>query len=137
MQGTVEHATCPMIEVASDGRVRWMNRLAEERMRNHPGLLVAAGRLRARRQDRDAALREALRWAFAELETHVPPRLAAQQARAVPLGEDDAAVPLYCWVVLEDGKARCLSTTWLWPDDGSSLPGRSTAFRRLRFGWQG
>jgi DNA-binding CsgD family transcriptional regulator len=105
MQGTVEHATCPMIEVAADGRVRWMNRLAEERMRDHPGLLVAAGRLHARRRDCDAALREALRWAFAELETHVPPRLAAQQARAVPLGEDDAAVPLYCWVVIEDGKA--------------------------------
>ena len=105
MQGTVEHETCPMIEVASDGGVLWMNRQAQDRIRDHPGLVVAAGRLRARRRDCDAALREALRWAFEELETHVPPRLAAQQARAVPLGESEAAAPLYCWVVLEDGKA--------------------------------
>ena len=74
-------------------------------MRDHPGLVVAAGRLRARRRDREAALRDALRWAFEELKTLLPPRLAANQARAVPLGEDEAAVPLYCWVVLEDAKA--------------------------------
>ncbi len=105
MQGTVEHATCPLIEVDGDARVLWMNRQAELRIRDHPGLIVAAGRLRARRRDRDAALRAAVGWAFDELKTHVPPRLAASQARAVPLGEDAAAVPLYCWVVLEDARA--------------------------------
>jgi DNA-binding CsgD family transcriptional regulator len=30
---------------------------------------------------------------------------APEQVRAVQLGEDDMAVPLYCWVFLEDGKA--------------------------------
>jgi DNA-binding CsgD family transcriptional regulator len=105
MQHTVEHATCPMIEVDADARILWMNPHAEARMREHPGLVVAAGRLRARDRDRDPGLRAAVRWAFQELKAHVPPRLAPGQARAVPLGEDDAAAPLYCWVVLEDGKA--------------------------------
>ena len=105
MQRTVEHVTCPLIEVDADGRVVWMNRQAEVRMRDHPGLVLAAGRLRARLRDRDAGLRDALGWAFRELKVHVPPRLASRQARAVPLGEDDDAVPLFCWVFLEDGKA--------------------------------
>lgn len=105
MQGTVEHATCPLIEIDADARVLWLNRQAEARIHDHPGLMIATGRLRTRRRARAAALREAVAWAFEELKSHVPPRLAAQQVRAVPLGEDDAAVPLYCWVVLEDGKA--------------------------------
>ncbi len=105
MQGTVEHVTCPLIEVDADARVLWMNRQAQDRMRDHPGLVVAAGRLRTRRRDRNAALRAAIGWAFQELKCQVPPRLAPKQARAVPLGEDDAAAQRYCWVLLEDGKA--------------------------------
>jgi DNA-binding CsgD family transcriptional regulator len=105
MQRTVEHMTCPLIEVDGDARVLWMNRQAQDRIRDHPGLVVAAGRLRARRRERDAALRDAIGRAFRELKGHVPPRLAAKQAWAVQLGEDDAAAPHYCWVLLEDGKA--------------------------------
>ena len=97
--------TSPLIEVDANAKILWMNRQAQDRVRDHPGLVVTAGRLRARRRDRDTALREAVRWAFDELKTHVPPRRAAQQARAVPLGEDEAAARLYRWVVLEDAKA--------------------------------
>jgi DNA-binding CsgD family transcriptional regulator len=105
LQRTVEQATCPLIEVDANARVLWMNRPAQDRMRDHPGLAVAAGRLRARRRDCDTALREAVSWAFQELKGYVPPNLATRQARAVPLGEDEAAALLYCWVLLEDGKA--------------------------------
>lgn len=105
MQRTVEHIVCPLIEVDADGQVVWMNRQAEVRIREHPGLIVAGGRLRTRLRSQDAALRNALGWAFRELKSHVPPRLASKQARAVPLGEDDDAVPLFCWVILEDGRA--------------------------------
>ena len=105
MQRTVEHVVCPLIEVDANGRVVWMNRQAKVRRRDHPGLVLAAGRLRAKLRDRDAALRDALGWAFRELGAQVPPRLAAGQARAVPLGEDNDALPLFCWVFLEDGKA--------------------------------
>ena len=105
MVRTVEHETGPLIEVDADGKVLWMNQPARERIGDHPALVIAAGRLRTRRRDCDAALRDALSWAFHQLQFHVPPKLAAKQARPVLLGENDAAVPLYCWVVLEDGKA--------------------------------
>jgi DNA-binding CsgD family transcriptional regulator len=102
LERAVEHAAHPLIEVAADGKILWMNRLAEVRMRDHPGLVVAPGPLRARRRDRDPALREALRWAFRQLHDYLPPSLAARPARAVPLGEDEAAAPLYCWILFED-----------------------------------
>lgn len=105
MESTVEQANCPLIEVDADARILWTNRLARERMRGHPGLVAAAGRLRARRRERDAALRDAVRIAFRELQSQRPLNIAPKQAWAVALGEDAAGVPLYCWVLLEDGKA--------------------------------
>ena len=44
-----------------------MNPQARERMRGYPGLVVAAGRLRARRREREAGLSGAVRSAFHEL----------------------------------------------------------------------
>ena len=105
MECTVEEARCPMIEVDADAGILWMNRLARERLPGHPGLVAAAGRLRARRRDRDAALREAVRLACHELRSQRPLNVVPKQAWAVPLGEDGAAVPLFCWVLLEDGRA--------------------------------
>jgi len=105
MECTVEEARCPLIEVDADARILWMNRLARERLRGHPGLAAGAGRLRARRREGDAALREAVRLACHELQSQRPLNVVPKQAWAVALGEDDAAVPLHCWVLLEDGKA--------------------------------
>ena len=105
MERTVEHEAGPLIEVDADGKVLWMNPPARERIRDHPALVVADGRLRTRRRDCDAALRDALSWAFHQLQFHVPPKLAAKQARSVLLGENEFGAPLHCWVVLEDGKA--------------------------------
>jgi DNA-binding CsgD family transcriptional regulator len=85
--------------------VLWMNQPARERIGDHPGLVVGAGRLRARRRDCDAALHDALAWAFHELQYYVPWKTPAKHARLVLLGENEAAAPLYCWVVLEDEKA--------------------------------
>ncbi|QND15213.1 helix-turn-helix transcriptional regulator [Rhizobium leguminosarum bv. trifolii] len=104
MESSVEAANCPLIEVDADARILWTNQLARERMRGHPGLVTAAGRLRARRRERDAALREAVRLAFNELQSQRPLNIAPKQAWAVALGEDAAGVPLHCWVLLEDGK---------------------------------
>ncbi len=94
-----------MIEVNAELRVLWMNPQARDRMRGHPELVVAAGRLRARRRERDPALRDAVRWASRELQSLLPLTWAAKQACAVPLGEDDGGVPHFCWVLLEDGRA--------------------------------
>ena len=90
MERTVEHEAGPLIEVDADGKVLWMNQPARERIRDHPALVIAAGRLRTRRRECDAALRDALGWAFHQLQSHVPPKLAAQQARPVLLGENEA-----------------------------------------------
>jgi DNA-binding CsgD family transcriptional regulator len=78
------------------------------RMRGHEGLVVAAGRLRARHRERDAALRDAVRLAFQELQSQRPLAVAPKQTWAVALGEDSNGVPLYCWVLLEDGKGLVL-----------------------------
>jgi len=105
MESSVEEARCPLIEVDAEARILWTNQLARERLRGHPGLVIAAGRLRARQRERDGALRETVRRAFGELQSQRPLNVVPKQAWAVALGEDAAGVPLYCWVLLEDGKA--------------------------------
>jgi DNA-binding CsgD family transcriptional regulator len=105
MHGSVEHQPCPLIQVDATARILWMNPQAHARMSGHPGLVVAAGRLRARRRDGDAPLRAAVHWAHEELRHHVSPMHTPRRARAVHLGEDETAMPLLCWVVIEDGKA--------------------------------
>ncbi|NTG73394.1 LuxR family transcriptional regulator [Agrobacterium rhizogenes] len=105
MESAVEQANSPLIEVDADRRILWSNRLAQERIRDHQGLAVAAGRLRAQRREHDPALRDAVRLAFRELQGQTRLRLSPKQAWAVALGEDAAGIPMHCWVLLEDGKA--------------------------------
>jgi len=105
MQTTVDQSPSPLIEVDAEMRVLWMNPAAPARIRDHPGLLVAAGRLRARQRRYETGLREAVAWAHRELAGVVSYRTAPEQARAVPLGEDDASTPLHCWMIIKDGKA--------------------------------
>ncbi|MCM2476172.1 LuxR family transcriptional regulator [Rhizobium sp. CG5] len=105
MESAVEQSNYPLIEVDADARILWMNRLAQERIYSHPGLASAGGCLRARRRERDAGLRDAVRLAFRELQGQTRISLSPKQAWAVVLGEDAAGAPLYCWVRLEDGKA--------------------------------
>jgi DNA-binding CsgD family transcriptional regulator len=105
MESTVQQANCPLIEVDTEGRVLWSNQLARDRMDGHEGLLVSAGRLRARHRQYDAALRDAVRLAFQELQSQRPLAVAPKQTWAVALGDNTNGVPLYCWVLLEDGKA--------------------------------
>jgi len=105
MESSVEEANCPLIEVDAEARILWMNRLARQRLAGHAGLVDAAGRLRARRRERDAGLRDAVLLAFRELQSQRPLSVSPKQTWAVALGEDAAGVPLHCWVLLEDGKA--------------------------------
>ncbi len=104
-QGAIEQASCPLIEADAEARVLWMNPQARERLPGHGGLAVAAGRLRARRRERGPALRAALHRAFEVIESQRPLTVVAEQAWAVPLGEGEAGVPRFCWVLVEDGRA--------------------------------
>nr|WP_295889397.1 LuxR family transcriptional regulator [uncultured Devosia sp.] len=104
MESTIQQANCPLIEVDGEARILWTNHLARERIRGHEGLMVAAGRLKARHSGRDATLRDAVRLAFQELQSQRPLAVAPKQTWAVALGENMNGVPLHCWVLLEDGK---------------------------------
>ena len=85
MESSVEEATSPLIEVDPDARILWMNRLARERIEGDAGLVNAGGRLRARRRERDAGLRDAVQMAFRELQSQRPLNVSPKQAWAVAL----------------------------------------------------
>ncbi len=104
LQRAMDHETCPLIEVAPDKRVLWMNAYAREQIANHPVLIISGHRLRARNRGHDAALQDAVDWASRQFQTHLPPEPPSRPARAVILGEDDDAAPVFCWVLVEDGK---------------------------------
>jgi DNA-binding CsgD family transcriptional regulator len=105
MQSNVDRAACPLIEVDPQARVLWMNREARDRMHDHTGLVVAAGRLRSRRRGHDVALRCAINSVFEHLRSRSPlGSPVARLCRVVPLGESEGGAPLFCWVLPEDSK---------------------------------
>ena len=104
LQRSMDHESCPLIEVAPDKTVIWMNVHAHDQISNHPVLIISGGRLRARSRSHDAALQEAVDWASRQWQTHLPPEPPSRPARAVILGEDGDAAPVFCWVLIEDGK---------------------------------
>jgi DNA-binding CsgD family transcriptional regulator len=104
MQRAMDHEICPLIEVASDKRVLWMNASAHEQIVSHPILIISGGRLRVRNRSHEASLQAAVGWASSQLQSDLRPFPPNRPARAVILGESDNAVPLFCWVLIEDGK---------------------------------
>ena len=104
MQRAMDHETCPLIEVGPDKVVLWMNAHAREQITNHPVLIISGGRLRARNRIHEAGLQDAVDWASRQWQTHLPPEPPSRPARAVILGESDDAAPVFCWVLVEDGK---------------------------------
>ncbi|RYE09550.1 MAG: LuxR family transcriptional regulator [Hyphomicrobiales bacterium] len=125
MESSVEETNSPLIEIDAEGRILWTNQLARERIAGHPGLINAAGRLRARRRERDAGLQDAVRLAFRELQSQRPLNVSPKQAWAVALGEDEAGLPMHCWVLLEDGKALVSF------DDAATIARRITAAQEV------
>ncbi len=104
LQRAMDHETCPLIEVGPDKTVIWMNAHAHDQITNHPVLIISGGRLRARNRGHDAALQEAVDWANRQMQKHSPPEPPSRPARAVILGESGDAAPVFCWVLIEDGK---------------------------------
>lgn len=104
IQRRTDGEVCPLIEVAADGKVLWMNGEAHEQLARHAALVVSGGHLRARDRLRAPALQEAVAWGYLQLKAHVAPVSSFRPSRAVMLGQDDNAAPIFCWVVLEDSK---------------------------------
>jgi DNA-binding CsgD family transcriptional regulator len=104
MQRTIDQEICPLIEIGTDKSVLWMNRYAHEQINNHPFLVISSGRLRARNRAHETNLQHAVGWASQHLHWNMPSSRPSRLARAVVLGENDNAAPLFCWVLVEDGK---------------------------------
>lgn len=104
MQRAVDNETCPLIEVGPDRKVLWMNAEGHEQIDAHPALMISGGRLRSRNRSHDDGLQDAVAWGYRQVNVHHPPTYVDRVSKAVVLGENDDAVPMFCWVVLEDGK---------------------------------
>ena len=100
----IEHVDHPAIEVDGKARVLWMNGSARRRIDDHPGLTVSSGRLRARHPACKDSLRDAIGWAAENVHGHLPVDFKTPLGKVVSLGQNDDAVPLFCWVRPEDGK---------------------------------
>lgn len=89
------------IFLGRDGRISAMNADARARIDDHPGLRVAGERLVARNRSFDAGLQREIGHRLERLKTLLPPEWMNMDVQAVPLGTDDHARPLYCWVHAE------------------------------------
>jgi len=91
----------PRIELAVDGRVVGVNDLARDRLSAHPGLTISGNRPRARQRAFDADLQAAIERKLQGLATNLPGGYMGGQPIVVPLGDDDAGQPIFCWVQSE------------------------------------
>ena len=104
----LQAADYPVIEIDADAKVLWMNDPASKGLRDH-GLMLGAGRLRARDRAGNKGLQAAIRWAAGATDymSHKAARRMVSTIRgALPviLGEDDAAGIRVCWVLVESDK---------------------------------
>lgn len=104
LQRKIDQETCALIEISTDKKVLWLNGYAHDQINDHPSLVINGGRLRVRDRAFEADLQDAVDWASKHLYWNSPPADDGHRARAVLLGEDDKACPLFCWVFVEDGK---------------------------------
>ncbi len=104
LQRKIDQETSPLIEISLDQRVLWMNSYAHDQINDHPFLMIRGGRLLVRDRIFEGALKDAIRWADERLYWNSPPAQPNDRARVVIFGENDDAIPVFCWVVVEDGK---------------------------------
>jgi DNA-binding CsgD family transcriptional regulator len=104
LQRTIDQEICPLIEIAADKKVLWMNGYAHDQITGHPALIISGGRLRARDRIYETDLQDAVNWASQRLHWSTTPTRPSHRARAVVLGEDENSTPHFCWVLVEDGK---------------------------------
>lgn len=104
IQSAVDLVASPLIEVDLSQQVQWMNAAAHEQIGSHLGLMVSGGRLRTRDRAHEKQLRDAVAWADRQLKIHWPLAPLDRHARAVILGENENGAPVFCWVLVQDGK---------------------------------
>lgn len=97
----VGHEDVPRIELSADGTVVAINALARERLASHPGLTVSGDRVRALNRACEQDLQQAINHSRERLATNLPRGYLKEEAKIVPLGEDEQGHPLFCWVITE------------------------------------
>jgi DNA-binding CsgD family transcriptional regulator len=108
LQPWIEHTDCPLLRVDGRSIVLWMNGQAEERLRDHGGLTVSAGRLRARNRSADKTLQSIVSWA-AGMSGYMDRQAARTVAPGirialpVVLAEDPTVGMPVCWVIADGG----------------------------------
>ena len=100
-------AGAPRVALDAGGRVVWMSDEARDSLREHPGLTVSQGRLRARRPAWDSALQDAIARAAAlhgyfDQFSYIHDTGDAFRCPVV-LGEDDEGGIVTCVVTVSDG----------------------------------
>jgi DNA-binding CsgD family transcriptional regulator len=104
LQRTIDHETCPLIEVTAEKSVLWINAQAHEQIAGHAHLVISGGKLRARSPDAEALLQDAVAWANRHLHWSAPHTPEDRLAQPIVLGEGDSGAPVFCWVLRQDGK---------------------------------
>ena len=94
----------PRVELDEEGKVVFINKLAQSRLPTHAGLIISGNRLRARQRQFAPGLEDAIAHRKNDLATNLPPGFLNGLATVVPLGEDDDRHPLFCWVNAEQDR---------------------------------
>lgn len=98
----IQRTDTPQVELGTEGRVEWVNDIARERLKDHPGLTVSRDRLRARNRRFDTGLQEHIARAVERLDyTNAPEVLVRRPSDYVLLGEDENGRELHCWLTVE------------------------------------
>jgi len=92
---------CPRIELDVRGKITHINALAKARIGDNEGLALSADRLRARQRHFDLGLQSALKDVCKRLSTNLPSGFWRHSPIVVPLGEDNAGRPMFCWISTE------------------------------------
>lgn len=105
----------PVIEIAKDGSVLWMNRAAKLELRNFKGLSISNGKLRASRPSWNAELQNVISGAhnltgFGEY-NRAKSAGGGEVKFPVVLGENEDGALLLCWVKVADGRVYILFGT--------------------------
>ena len=104
LQRAIDHEVCPLIEIDRERNVLWMNAPAHEQISVHQGLITSGSRLRARNRNYEGELQDAVAWANLNRHWRSTDSSTGSRSRPVVLGDNQDAVPMYCWVLVEDGK---------------------------------
>lgn len=127
--------TSPEIRLDDCGRVVQLNDAAKARLPDFRGLTIVGDRLRAGIKDMNPAFQVEISKRCDFLKTMFGPGLVNRSAHPIPLGEDDYARPMYCWIRVVQNEISVTfddaSALEVWTQHAAELFALSASQRRL------